>query len=235
MGRKSQFVLWLMLLLGAALAFAPTGGFAQERPRREQRRGQRLEQRREKRQEARQQAKPAQQPGNNSGAQPAGNASPPGAAQGRAGQGNARAVENLPPKWVEHLQEMSPEEQERFMNNNARFQNLPAQQKAQIHARLKHWNSLSPTERQAMRDREARWEQLSPEQRQHVRNDLLPRWQQLPQERKQLILGRLHVLHGMSESERQTKVIDEQFLRGLNPNERQILRDLNTLRNTPAS
>ena len=34
----------------------------------------------------------------------------------------ARGMEGLPPKWVENLRDMSPEEQERFMQNNERFQ-----------------------------------------------------------------------------------------------------------------
>jgi hypothetical protein len=74
---------------------------------------------------------------------------------------------------------------------------------------------------------------MTPEQRQQIQNDLLPRWQALPPPRRQLLLGRLRVLRGMSDSQREATLHDERFLRGLNPNERQILRDLNALRNPP--
>jgi len=34
------------------------------------------------------------------------------------GQANLRGMAGLPPKWVENLREMPPEQQERFMQNN---------------------------------------------------------------------------------------------------------------------
>jgi uncharacterized protein DUF3106 len=148
-------------------------------------------------------------------------------------QPNARGMMGLPPKWVDRLREMSPEEQERFMHNNARFQSLPPERQAQVRENLRRWNQLSPTERNALRDRERVWEQMSPEQRAYVRNQLLPKWQQLPQERRQLLLGRLRMLRGLSPSEREARLNDENFLQGLDPNERQILRDLSNLRGLP--
>jgi hypothetical protein len=163
---------------------------------------------------------------------PPANANDPASA-GRPEQGRGRGMAGLPPKWVERLQEMSPEEQQRFMNNDERFRSLPAQRQAQIRQRLQQWNNLSPGERNAMRDRQRVWERMTPGQRQQIQNDLLPRWQALPPSRRQLLLGRLRVLRGMSDSQREATLHDERFLRGLNPNERHILRDLNALRNPP--
>lgn len=155
----------------------------------------------------------------------------PKANQGQ--QPNARGMMGLPPKSVERLREMSPEEQERFMRNNARFQSLPPERQAQVRENLRRWNQLSPAERNAIRDRERVWEQMSPEQRTYVRNQLLPKWQQLPPERRQLLLDRLRTLRGLSPSEREARLNDEDFLRGLDPNERQILHDLSNLRGAP--
>ncbi len=142
---------------------------------------------------------------------------------------NARGITGVPPEWVVRLREMSPEEQERFMSNNARFQSLPPERQAQVRENLRRWNHLSPTERNALRDRERVWEQMSPEQRGYVRNHLLPKWQQLPQERRQLLLGRLRTLRGLSPGERDARLNDENFLQGLDPNERQMLRDISKL------
>lgn len=157
-------------------------------------------------------------------------------ANGGAGKGqpNVRAMAGLPPKWLDNMRDMSPEEQERFMQNNQRFQALPPERQEQIRRNLQKWNSLSPEERNAIRDRERVLEQMSPEQRQYVRNSLLPRWQQLPVQRRQAIRGRLRVLQGMTPAEREAALNDPRFMRGLSPDEQSMLRDLNSLRNPPA-
>ncbi len=148
-------------------------------------------------------------------------------------QGEGRGLAGLPPKWVDRLRDMSPEEQERFMRNNQRFQNLPPQRQAQIRRNLQRWNNLSPTERNAIRDRERIWEQMSPEQRQYVQNVLLPKWQSMPQERRNLINGRMHVLQGMTPSQQEQALKDPRFLRGLSPDEQSMLREVYSLRNPP--
>ena len=153
--------------------------------------------------------------------------------EGPQGQGAGRGMAGLPPKWVEGLRDMSPEEQERFLGNNRRFQNLPPERQVQIRNNLQKWNQLSPTERDAIRDREYMWEHMSPEQRQYVQGVLLPRWQQMPLERRQLINGRLHTLQSMTPAEREAALDDPRFMQGLSPDEQSMLRDLNSLRNPP--
>lgn len=147
------------------------------------------------------------------------------------GPGNVRGMAALPPKWVENLRDMSPEEQQRFMQNNDRFQSLPPQRQAQIRQNLEKWNQMSPTEKNALRDRARILEQMSPQQRLYLQRVLLPQWQQLPQPRRQLLNGRLHTLQGMSPAERQAALDDPKFMQGLSPEEQSMLRDLNSLRN----
>jgi len=149
--------------------------------------------------------------------------------EGPQGQGAGRGMAGLPPKWVEGLRDMSPEEQERFLSNNRRFQNLPPERQAQIRNNLQKWNQLSPTERDAIRDREYMWEHMSPEQRQYVQGVLLPRWQQMPLERRQLINGRLHTLQSMTPAEREAALDDPRFMQGLSPDEQSTVRDLAAL------
>ena len=146
---------------------------------------------------------------------------PPNVLQGR--------IADLPPQWIEQLQEMGPGEQERFLSNNARFRSLPAQRQAQIRRRLRAWNSLPLDQRQALLERQQIWEQLPPQQRRQVRDTLWPRWQSLPVVRRQIILGKLRELRGLDGALRSAKLSDEFFLGSLNAEERQMLRDLSTL------
>ena len=147
------------------------------------------------------------------------------------GQPNVRSMEGLPPKWVEQLRDRSPEEQQRFMENNERFKSLPPERQAQIRKNLEQWNRLTPEQKNAIIDREKFFESLSPQQRQYIRNNLLPRWQAMPVERRQLLLGRLRVLRDLTPGCASAKLNDPNFMQGLSPDEQQTLRDLNQLRN----
>jgi hypothetical protein len=156
------------------------------------------------------------------------------AAQRRADgmrKNNLRGMEGLPPKWVQKLQDMSPEEQEKFLQNNERFRSLPPERQAQIRRNLERWNSLTPEQKQAARNAEAALERMTPEQRTYVRNTLLPKWQALPMDRRLAIRRRLAMLSRMSPSTQQAALNDPKFMEGLRPDEQDMLRDLNSLRN----
>ena len=146
---------------------------------------------------------------------------PPSALDGR--------IADLPPQWIEQLQEMGPAEQERFLSNNARFRSLPVQRQAQIRRRLRTWNGLTFERQQALLERQQIWEQLPPAQRRQVRESLLPRWQTLPAVRRQAILAKLRELRGLDGALRKSKLNDESFLENLNADERQMLRELSNL------
>lgn len=132
----------------------------------------------------------------------------------------------LPPKAVEKLEDLTPEQQERFLQNNQRFQSLSPEQKAQIQQRLEAWNRLTPQQQQALRDRQRVWEEMTPDQRRYVQETLFPHWKQLPAVRRQAILQRLHTLRDLSESGRQAKLNDPAFTQGLSPEDRDMLGQL---------
>jgi len=140
-----------------------------------------------------------------------------------------RAAAEVPPEWMNQLQEMGPAERDQFLKNNERFRGLPSDQQALIRQRLKAWDSLPPEQRQALLDRQRILQQLPPDQRREVRESLLPRWQSLPPRRRQVIVDKLRELRGMDSTQRSTKLTDEAFLGNLNPDERQMLRDLANL------
>ena len=67
----------------------------------------------------------------------------------------------------------------------------------------------------------------------HVRDTLLPHWQRTPPARRQVILGKLRQLRGLDEAQRTARLNNETFLGGMNPQDRQMLRDLSNLRVGP--
>lgn len=139
----------------------------------------------------------------------------------------------MPPAWVDRLRQMTPQQQERFFNNNQRFLALPPQRQAQIRQQMQQWNRLSPQQRQTLLNRQQVWDRLTPQQQGYVRDTLLPQWQATPPVRRQAILGKLRQLRGLDESQRTAKLNDDAFLDGLNPQDRQMLRDLSNLRVGP--
>jgi hypothetical protein len=143
-----------------------------------------------------------------------------------------RRMLNMPPAWAGRLQGMAPEQQEKFLNNDARFRSLPPQQQAQIRQRLQAFNRLTPQQQQEVIRNDKVWQQMTPAQQRYVRQTLLPAWRDLPPARRQAVLGKLRDLRDLSDSERAAKLNDETFLGGLDPGERQMVRDLSSLRIT---
>jgi hypothetical protein len=152
-------------------------------------------------------------------------------ADAEKGKPKARAMEGLPPKWDEQVRDMSPEEQQRFLQNNEQFQRLPPERQDQIRRNLQRWNNLSPEQKQRAREAEAALERMTPEQRQYVRNTLLPKWQAMPLERRRAVNRHLAMLRDMSPATQQSALNDPQFMQGLSPDEQSMLRELNSLRN----
>lgn len=146
---------------------------------------------------------------------------------------NPNVLRRLPSGTIQRLRQMSPEQQERFFQNNQRFQSLPPARQAQIRNNLQRWNNLSPAERDQMIHRNQVWQRLSPEQRQLYQNQILPKWQQMSPDRRQLIIGRLHTLQGMTPDQQQKALSDPRFMQGLSPDEQGVLRNLRSLGNQP--
>jgi len=137
-----------------------------------------------------------------------------------------RRMLGLPPRWVEQLRSMRPEEQQRFFANDSRFRSLPPARQEQIRRRLQVWNSLPREQQQAILDREQVWIQMTPAQQAYVRNTLFPQWRNMRPIRRQAILRRLRELRDLDDSQRAARLNDESFLSNLDPGERQMLRDL---------
>jgi Protein of unknown function (DUF3106) len=172
--------------------------------------------------------KPAARPPNQELFKPNPNVVRPGGAQNT--QGSSGGMRNLPGPWIQKLGEKSPEEQERFFENNREFQSFSPERQTQIRRNLQKWNSLSPAEKDRMIHGEQVLERLTPQQRRLYQNNILPKWQQMSPDRRQLINGRLHTLQAMPPAAQERALNDPRFMQGLTPDEQGVLRDLSSLR-----
>ncbi len=81
---------------------------------------------------------------------------------------------------------MSPQEQQRALEQEPGFSQLPAQQQANMRARLLQLNQMPPEQRQQTLNRIESMERLTPEQRQHI-TSTMGQLRALPQEQKQQV------------------------------------------------
>ena len=131
------------------------------------------------------------------------------------------------PAFFQQLREMTPEEQERVMQNDERFQNLPSDRQQQIRENLKRWNAATPDERQLLQQREQILESFSPEQRDQLRQ-IFPRYRQLSPESRQSVMQNFTKLRNLPPGDRD-KFLSSPEVQQLSPDERGILGDLKSL------
>ena len=131
------------------------------------------------------------------------------------------------PGFFQQLREMSPEEQERVMQNDERFQSLPPERQQQIRENLNRWNAASPEQRQMLLQREEIVQSLSAEQRDQLRQ-VFPRYRQLAPEQQQAVMQAFRKLRDLPASERD-KYLASPEVQQLSPEERSIVGDLKSL------
>jgi DNA-directed RNA polymerase subunit F len=131
------------------------------------------------------------------------------------------------PGFFQELREMSPEEQERVMQNDARFQSLPPERQQQIRDNLKRWNAATPDERALLKKREEILQSFSPEQRDQLRQ-VFQRYRLLPSDEQQAVLQAFRKLRDESPGDRD-KFMTSPEVQQLSPEERGIVSDLKSL------
>ncbi len=124
------------------------------------------------------------------------------------------------------MRDLTPGQRERVLQNSRAFQNLSPDKQAKIRQQFNQWDHMTPAQRADLRQKEQTWRRLTPEQRDYIKNDVLPRWRQMPWDRQQLLKQKLGVLQNMPESARNQRLSDPNFTRGMNDDERSLLRDL---------
>jgi hypothetical protein len=109
------------------------------------------------------------------------------------------------------------------------FNNLSPQDKQRVLSNNRKWQNLSPSQRQQVQERQQVWQKMTPAQQNHIKNDVLPKWKQMPPDRKRAIQNRLGVLKNMPESARNEHLNDPNFTRGMSEEDKSTLRDLSHL------
>lgn len=121
----------------------------------------------------------------------------PGAKQG----GGQKGQEHLP-QWMARHSNLSPAEQQRALENEPGFHDLPPQTQQAIRNRLTQLNNMSPEQRRRIVERNEEIEHLTPPQRQQLRS-ALDQYRGLPQDRQRLVAHAFRDLREMPPQQRQ--------------------------------
>lgn len=144
------------------------------------------------------------------------------------GQRIARDQHSHPPAFFKRLRELPPEEQERVMSNDERFQRLPPARQAIIRRNLERWNGLTPRQKEQIRERQEILESLSPAQRMEARS-LFPRYNRLPPDRKKAVREAFLHARDLTPTQRGRFLSSPEVTESLSPPERRLLRGLTRL------
>ncbi|HTZ49245.1 MAG TPA: DUF3106 domain-containing protein [Verrucomicrobiae bacterium] len=128
--------------------------------------------------------------------------------------------------WVDNMRDLTPAQRDRVLQNSRAFQNLSPDKQAKIRQQFNQWDHMTPAQQADLRQKERTWRELTPQQRDYIKNDVLPKWRQMPWDRQQVIKQKLGVLQNMPESARNERLNDPNFTRGMNDDEKSMLRDL---------
>lgn len=128
--------------------------------------------------------------------------------------------------WVDTMRDLTPSQRDRVLQNSRAFQSLSIDKQNRIRQQFNQWDHMTPQQRSSLRQNEETWRRLTPEQRDYIKNNVLPKWHQMPWDRQQVIKQKLGVLQNMPESARNERLNDPNFTRGMNDDEKSMLRDL---------
>lgn len=124
------------------------------------------------------------------------------------------------------LAEKSPEEQDRILQSNSRFNSLPPEEQRYFRSKLKRISAMTPEERQRFRERFEIFHSLPEQARDTIRNEVFPAWNALPADRRQALLEEFRYLLKMRPSERDRRFNEESFSKLYSPEEQHLLRRL---------
>lgn len=128
--------------------------------------------------------------------------------------------------WVDQMRSLTPQQREQVFQNSKAFQGLSPDKQAKIRQQFNQWDRMTPRQKEDLQTKESNWRRLTPEQQQHLKNDVWPKWQQMPWDRQQVMKQKLGVLQNMPESARNQRLNDPNFTKGMNDDEKVMLKDL---------
>jgi hypothetical protein len=145
----------------------------------------------------------------------------PGAKQGGAPKGNQEHL----PQWMARHSDLSPADQQRALENEPGFRDLPAQTQQRMRDRLTQLNSMPPEQRRRILERNEQMEHLTPLQRQQV-HGAVEQYQGLPKDRQRLVARAFRDLREMPPQQRQAILNSDHFRGEFSDQERNTLSGL---------
>jgi len=136
--------------------------------------------------------------------------------------------------WLRQHQSLTPEQQQKDLQNDPNFQRLTPEQQQRLKDRLQHFSNLPAERQQQILQRMETWEHLSPDQRAQARS-VFQDFRSLPPDRRQAFNQAFRNLHGLSPDEQQKMIDSPAFRNQFNDHERDMLRTLAPLRVMPGA
>ncbi|WP_373694103.1 DUF3106 domain-containing protein [Edaphobacter paludis] len=116
-------------------------------------------------------------------------------------------------------------QQQRALENEPGFRQLPPQTQQQLRNRLTQLNDMPPAQRQRLIERNEAIERLTPQQRQQVRG-AMQQLGTLPADRRRMVARAFRDLREMDPSQRQAILSSDRFRSQFSPQERGTLSQL---------
>lgn len=154
---------------------------------------------------------------------------PPMRAQGhphmnQGGMGRPQRREHLE-QWMTQHSNLSPAEQQRALEKEPGFRQLPPQTQQQLRNRLTQLNNMPPEQRRRLIERNEAMERLTPPQRQQVRS-AMRQWRDLPDDRRRMVAHAFRDLREMPPPQRQAVLNSDRFRSQFSDQERSTLTSL---------
>jgi hypothetical protein len=137
------------------------------------------------------------------------------------GKGNQEHL----PQWMARHSNLSPAEQQRALENEPGFRDLPAQTQQRMRDKLTQLNNMTPTQRQRLLEHTEAMERLTPQQRQQFRG-AMEQYQGLPVDRRRMVARAFRDLREMPEPQRQAILNSDRFRGQFSDQERNTLSGL---------
>lgn len=154
----------------------------------------------------------------------AGQAGRPAINAPRQGQGQKPKQEHLG-QWMERHSNMPLADQQRALESEPGFRDLPPQTQQAMRDRLTQLNNMSPEQRRRMIDHTEVMEKLTPQQRQQFRT-ATEQYRELPEDRRRLVARAFRDLREMPVPQRQAILNSDHFRSQFSDQERGTLSNL---------
>ena len=154
---------------------------------------------------------------------------PPGPPPGVAPRRGPRNRPGPPPALLQRLKNLTPEQRERVLENNRRFQQLPPERQDQLRNRLRQLQELTPEQREMIEQRFAIFNNLTAKQQEKAREIYEDRWRELPLDRRRALLQEFRHLRRMEPGKRRQRLESQELQDQFNQQERDVLAQLMAL------